>query len=884
MAFLLAAAFSCSGVSAQVLFHFDFPEQSLAQSLKAIGTATSTDIGFSSNQVAGLVAPSLKADLTVDDALLRVLAGTGLRPQHLDDHTILISATGSSAAGSAEMKLLRVKSPTPAVVDDRTMTPQARAVGESTDNSSSVNANNKELDEIVVTGTHIRRISPASPVQTITREDIDRSGYAVVGDLINSIPQNFPGQQSAAGTVGNAPGLFSNPSNGIAPDLRGLGAGSTLTLVDGHRLAEDFNGSVDISLIPLAAVERVEVVTDGASTAYGSDAVAGVVNFILKKPYDGAISSLATGYATEGGAFESDIGQQIGKTWSNGGVLLTYEHFRQDDVLASQRTFTSSVFMPYTLLPESRRDTAALTFNQRLTDGISAFAESLYTNRFTSVTQAYSSTYVSAVPTTVNQLQVTAGVSADLPADWRTSLALGDASQRTGSSNYQVAGGTSQFQYRNDLRGVTKSGEVTLDGPVASFQRSTIRAALGAGYRQESFDDRISSLEHPQAQGQRNIKHVFGEFNIPLVPASERTGAMRLDLNAGIRYEEYSDFGNKSSPKAGLTFVPTSGVTARATWSQSFRAPTFYESLAAHDAGVYQLADPKSPSGSSYILDSQGGNPGLKPETANSWTLGVDLAPSALPGFRASTTYFHIAYTNRIGYLVDFYSSLSDPASAAFVTRNPSANLLQGVLARAEAGSGYFNATSNPAYNTPNFDPSTIAALVNEMPLNIARQVASGADLRLDYQLRLGAMTWNTFLNGSYLHLTQQTTPQVPDLQVAGTAFYPPHFRARAGTTVQDGAWQATAVVHYLGSEINTYQPTSPHVTSWITTDVNLAYAPSLKGFASGLRVSLSAQNVFDRHPPYLLFDTYVPGVHYDSLNTSPLGRYLSLQISKSWK
>jgi iron complex outermembrane receptor protein len=206
------------------------------------------------------------------------------------------------------------------------------------------------------------------------------------------------------------------------------------------------------------------------------------------------------------------------------------------------------------------------------------------------------------------------------------------------------------------------------------------------------------------------------------------------------------------------------------------------------------------------------------------------------------------------------------------------------VLADAQASSGYFNATSNPAYNTPNFNPSTIAALVNEMPLNIARQVASGADLRLDYQLRLGATTWHAFLNGSYLDLTQQTTPQVPDLQVAGTAFYPPHFRARAGTTVQSGAWQATAVVNYLGSEINTYQPTSPHVASWTTADVNLAYAPSLTGVASGLRVSLSAQNIFDTHPPNLLFDTYVPGVHYDSLNTSPLGRFLSLQVSKTWK
>src|SRR6266851_4886707 len=109
MAFLVAAALWCSGAHAQILVHFDLPAQSLARTLKAIGTATNTDVGFSASQVAGFMAPSLRADLTVDGALMRVLAGTGLRPQHLDDHTIVIASTGSSTSDSAEMQFLRVK-------------------------------------------------------------------------------------------------------------------------------------------------------------------------------------------------------------------------------------------------------------------------------------------------------------------------------------------------------------------------------------------------------------------------------------------------------------------------------------------------------------------------------------------------------------------------------------------------------------------------------------------------------------------------------------------------------------------------------------------------------------------------------------------------------
>src|SRR4030081_2595820 len=109
MALLVAAAFWCCAVRAQILVHFDLPAQSLAQSLKAIGTATNTDVGFSASQVAGLLAPALNADLTVDGALMRVLAGTGLRSQRLNGHSIVIKAMESSTSGSAEKNPLPMK-------------------------------------------------------------------------------------------------------------------------------------------------------------------------------------------------------------------------------------------------------------------------------------------------------------------------------------------------------------------------------------------------------------------------------------------------------------------------------------------------------------------------------------------------------------------------------------------------------------------------------------------------------------------------------------------------------------------------------------------------------------------------------------------------------
>src|SRR3982074_1343073 len=96
MALLVAAAFWCCAVRAQILVHFDLPAQSLARSLKAIGTATNTDVGLSASQVAGLRPPSLRADLTLDGALMRVLTRTGMRWQPLEAQTIVIAAMESS--------------------------------------------------------------------------------------------------------------------------------------------------------------------------------------------------------------------------------------------------------------------------------------------------------------------------------------------------------------------------------------------------------------------------------------------------------------------------------------------------------------------------------------------------------------------------------------------------------------------------------------------------------------------------------------------------------------------------------------------------------------------------------------------------------------------
>jgi iron complex outermembrane receptor protein len=155
------------------------------------------------------------------------------------------------------------------------------------------------LSKITVTGSNIPRTSTetASPVQVITRQEIDRTGKTSIGEYLQSL--TVDGAGSVPKTFGNG---FAMGSTGIS--LRGLGAGSTLVLINGRRVASyglaDDGQKVftDLSSIPMDAVERVEVLKDGASSIYGSDAIAGVVNVILRSDFEGAI--FTGSYGTSG--------------------------------------------------------------------------------------------------------------------------------------------------------------------------------------------------------------------------------------------------------------------------------------------------------------------------------------------------------------------------------------------------------------------------------------------------------------------------------------------------------------------------------------------------------------------------------------------------------
>lgn len=297
-----------------------------------------------------ITAPSLQGTLTPQAALRTLLAGTTLTCVWTSDGVVTVRENVGfrptvlqEAGNGGKQRLMEIRK---FDVDDGS-SHEGKSASEDREQRSNASEeligpiDDADLEEVVVTGTLIRGVAAVGArVETITREDIDRSGYVTMQDLLKSVPQNFGGGISED-TSGD-PGA-SNLNDGSAVNLRGLGADSTLVLVNGRRQAAGgLNGAfVDISSIASSAVERVEILPDGASAIYGSDAVGGVVNFILRKDYEGAETRARVGQIA-GDATETQISQLLGSRWERGHILLGYQYYERQALRRSDFSRTRS--------------------------------------------------------------------------------------------------------------------------------------------------------------------------------------------------------------------------------------------------------------------------------------------------------------------------------------------------------------------------------------------------------------------------------------------------------------------------------------------------------------------------------------------------------------
>ncbi|PZU01007.1 MAG: TonB-dependent receptor [Brevundimonas sp.] len=325
IALLLAA----TPVAAQVqqTKHFDIQAGDLGPALNAFARQANQEIMFSSILVAGKRTQGIRGNREPSAALSALLKGTGLSAETGAGSVVTLRPARPATGGGALTPISATNYSTPAPYAEAGPGLQTQdAPLEPQDEVSAV-------EEIVVTGSRIIRNGYEAPTSTtvLGAEDIQRRAPANVADYINQLPQM--GQPTSPRTT-----VYSATSTGGGANLlnaRGLGATRTLVLLDGRRVVSaGLNSAVDINLLPTNLLQRVDVVTGGASAAYGSDAVAGVVNFILDNSFTGLKGSVNYGVTDRSDAesFNGDLAYGARFAGGRGHVLLSGQYFSGDGV------------------------------------------------------------------------------------------------------------------------------------------------------------------------------------------------------------------------------------------------------------------------------------------------------------------------------------------------------------------------------------------------------------------------------------------------------------------------------------------------------------------------------------------------------------------------
>jgi outer membrane receptor protein involved in Fe transport len=372
-----------------------------------------------------------------------------------------------------------------------------------------------------------------------------------------------------------------NVAGASTANLRGLGSDATLTLLNGHRLA--YNGTrqgVDLSSVPFGMVDRVEVVADGASALYGSDAVAGVVNIILKRDYEGLQTSANLGGATDGGDFQQQYGVVTGHKWSTGGFVAAYEYGQNSDIFSSQRSFTAG--RPNIIIyPAMHHHAAAFSAHQALTDTLTFEVDALYNKRWSAsgVTLSTDGSWDTAHQESYSSSRsgaIAPSLKLQLGKDWHLALSGVYGTETVHLTNDIYVGTTlstvSSACYCNE----GKSVELAADGRLFDLPAGPVKVATGAGYRTNSMNLFAGQGNALNFIGSQSSTYAYGEVSIPVVsPKQSMAGIDHLSLSGALRYERYPGIGSVATPKLGIIYAPVPDLSIKGSWgAPSGRQPS----------------------------------------------------------------------------------------------------------------------------------------------------------------------------------------------------------------------------------------------------------------------------------------------------------------------
>ncbi|MTW10971.1 TonB-dependent receptor plug domain-containing protein [Pseudoduganella eburnea] len=740
--------------------------------------------------------------------------------------------------------------------------------------------NTDEQQTVVVLGSRSpakTALDTAAPVGLINAKDLQTAGPLELGKLLQTLDPSFNFSTT----------FISDGTDIIRPaTLRSLGPDQLLVLVNGKRRHQQAlvnvqqtigrgSAGTDINAIPLSAIHHIEVLRDGAAAQYGSDAIAGVINIVLKSNVDETALSGQVGTTKEG---DGDMfSGSVNRGWSlgeNGGFInlsaegrrrketnrAGVDSLRVDPPRVTQRIGDSDAKDAYfwwnAALPIDKASEFYFFGGVSKRKGDSAgFFRSKGDDR--TVPAVYPEGFLPNIRTTVKDQSFAFGYRRDLPNDWKADLSINHGASELDFHEKQTIN-VSYWYEPKPGGGIYADSPLEADTGKLKFNQTTINAdikgpvklggeeiflAAGFEYRQDNYQivagDPVSyqygRTNNPAiaitnqnggvaASGTQGFPGYTpatavddGRHNIALYLDSEYHPIKEVMLGGAVRYEKYSDFGSTVTGKLSTRWDPTKEIGVRATLSTGFRAPSvqqkFYSSVSTNLNQAGQLTETLTAREGSAVTTALGIKP-LKEETSRSGSIGLVLRPAKNMSLTADL------YEIKIKDRIVFSSEISPEAGGG-----PIANVLNPLgVGQAQFFTNAVDTKTRGldivADHTTKFDASTLV---------LSAQLGFNKTEVTNRHSPSSLLTGDQLFNQAQVTLIEHGQPRKHHVVAADYTY---------------GAWNGNVRANYYGSvQGEGFSPLQTWDAKWIV-DTSLRY-----GFSKKTSVSFGVNNLFDTYP-----------------------------------
>jgi outer membrane receptor protein involved in Fe transport len=406
--------------------------------------------------------------------------------------------------------------------------------------------------------------------------------------------------------------------------------------------------------------------------------------------------------------------------------------------------------------------------------------------------------------------------------------------------------------------------------------------AIGIGAREEDYRNTSTlnaSLGFPFANTfDREVSTAFGELSIPLVgPSNAKVWAQAVNVSLAARYEDYTDAGSSLDPKVGILWRPIASLAVRASYGTSFNTARYNQTITTFNALVaLDLPSDTCAGGVCRTIFDVGNRTEYRPESAESFSVGFDITPTAIPDLTVSLGYYNIRYEDRIGDLPTATDVLDDISEyPAQSVANPSPAFVQDFLDRCAASLNCLNLIGP-------FDPASVNYYLDLRTTNLATTKTDGLDLSLAYAWQTAGGEWHASLGGTHaFKFESRLTANAVPFDGIDRVGFPARTRVRGGLGFATAAFSVDAAVNYVNGYLNDRVVPNEQVESWTTADLRMKLAIDAWWPRAKADAIVSVRNVFDSAPP-LVNDVIAP-IGFDPSNADARGRVVSLELVKRW-